>query len=247
MADASDLPRIGRPRRPPLPRPRAPATSTAPAFEGLMNEADPRRRRSGPRCSTPRSGWAIRGAVRAAARPGAAGAGRRLPGPAARARGGRGEPAAAARRPASPTFLVDTGLGPERPDPAGRARRAGGGAAHEIVRLETARRGGARRRASGDFAGEVEERLRAARQAGAVGAKSIAAYRVGLDAAGRPSRRTTSCGGPLAGGRRRAAWPTRTVSGWLAPGPRSSSGCRCSSTSATATATSTCPTATRCG
>jgi hypothetical protein len=62
-----------------------------------------------------------------------------------------------------------------------------GGTAHEVVRLEhlaeRVLRGG-----STDFPGQVEERLRSARASGAVGAKSIAAYRVGL---GLPATKPT--------------------------------------------------------
>jgi hypothetical protein len=67
---------------------------------------------------------------------------------------------------------------------------------------------------SADVAGEVEERLRTARDGGAVGAKSIAAYRVGLELpATKPS--TDEVRQAL-----EAVDPTRvadrTVSGWLA-------------------------------
>ena len=65
-----------------------------------------------------------------------------------------------------------------------------------------------------DFAGAVEDRLRSARESGAVGAKSIAAYRVGLELpAARPSAdefaRALADADP-------ARLVDRTVSGWLA-------------------------------
>jgi predicted TIM-barrel fold metal-dependent hydrolase len=81
------------------------------------------------------------------------------------------------------TFLVDTGLGSLVPDTelTSMAELAdlGGGTAREVVRLETLAEDvltGDKR----DFADAVESRLRAALLGGAAGAKSIAAYRVGL-------------------------------------------------------------------
>jgi predicted TIM-barrel fold metal-dependent hydrolase len=78
------------------------------------------------------------------------------------------------------TLLVDTGLGPEELTPMEALASLCGGRAHEVVRLERLAEqvlaGGTR-----DFAGEVTDRLGSARSGGAVGAKSIAAYRVGLD------------------------------------------------------------------
>jgi predicted TIM-barrel fold metal-dependent hydrolase len=84
------------------------------------------------------------------------------------------------------TFLVDTGLNADRLTTPDELAAAGGGAAHEIVRLEAV---GQEVLAAGTpahgFADAVEQRLRAS---GAVGAKSIAAYRVGLSLpAQRPS------------------------------------------------------------
>jgi predicted TIM-barrel fold metal-dependent hydrolase len=78
------------------------------------------------------------------------------------------------------TLLVDTGLGPPELTPMAELASLAGGTAHEVVRLE---RLAEEVLAAGtdDFAGAVEERLRAARAAGAVGTKSIAAYRVGLE------------------------------------------------------------------
>ena len=78
------------------------------------------------------------------------------------------------------TFLVDTGLGPDDLTPMGDLAALGGGTAYEVVRLE---RLAEQVLATGtdDFTGEVRERLGSARAGGAVGAKSIAAYRVGLE------------------------------------------------------------------
>jgi predicted TIM-barrel fold metal-dependent hydrolase len=81
------------------------------------------------------------------------------------------------------TLLVDTGLGSLVPDtvltPMAELAHLAGGTAREVVRLETLAEdvlaGGHQ-----DFAGQVEARLRAALVGGAAGAKSIAAYRVGL-------------------------------------------------------------------
>jgi hypothetical protein len=111
------------------------------------------------------------------------------------------------------TLLVDTGIGPDDLTPMDELASLCGGTAHEVVRLEhlaeQVLRGG-----SADAAGEVEERLRTAREGGAVGAKSIAAYRVGLELpATKPS--TDEVRQAL-----EAVDPTRvadrTVSGWLA-------------------------------
>jgi predicted TIM-barrel fold metal-dependent hydrolase len=111
------------------------------------------------------------------------------------------------------TFLVDTGIPPDELTPMRELADLAGGTAYEVVRLE---RLGERVLTAGtaDFAGEVEERLRSARDDGAVGAKSIAAYRVGLELpAAKPShdelRRALS--GVNAG-----RLVDRTVSGWLA-------------------------------
>jgi predicted TIM-barrel fold metal-dependent hydrolase len=82
------------------------------------------------------------------------------------------------------TLLVDTGIGPPFADteltPMTELAALCGGTAHEVVRLEHVAEqvlgsGGT------DFSGEVEERLQSAKAQGAVGAKSIAAYRVGLE------------------------------------------------------------------
>ena len=111
------------------------------------------------------------------------------------------------------TFLVDTGIPPDELTSMAELAGLGGGTAYEVVRLERLAEqilvAG-----STDFSGELEERLEAARDGGAVGAKSIAAYRVGLDLpATKPSadelRRALVGVDP-----QRVA--DRTVSGWLA-------------------------------
>jgi predicted TIM-barrel fold metal-dependent hydrolase len=115
------------------------------------------------------------------------------------------------------TFLVDTGIRDDRLCTPGELARLGSGTAHEVVRLETVAEGvlddGAGPAA---FADEVEERLRSS---GAVGAKSIAAYRVGLDLpATRPSAGELTAAladvRPGADGRHRLAHAV--VHAWLA-------------------------------
>jgi predicted TIM-barrel fold metal-dependent hydrolase len=82
------------------------------------------------------------------------------------------------------TFLVDTGLAPELVTTPDELAAAGGGESHEIVRLEAvAERVLAAGTSAAGFADEVRRRLR---ESDAVGAKSIAAYRVGLSL---PARR----------------------------------------------------------
>ncbi len=78
------------------------------------------------------------------------------------------------------TLLIDTGIGPADLSTPDEVAALCGGTAHEVVRLE---RLAEQVLASGtdDVAGEIGQRLTAARGTGAVGAKSIAAYRVGLD------------------------------------------------------------------
>jgi len=78
------------------------------------------------------------------------------------------------------TLLVDTGLGPGDLTPPDELAALCGGTAREVVRLERLAEG-VLASGSDDVVGEVGSRLRSARRAGAVGAKSIAAYRVGLD------------------------------------------------------------------
>jgi uncharacterized protein len=114
------------------------------------------------------------------------------------------------------TLLVDTGLGSLVPGteltPMTELADLAGGAAREVVRLERLAEdvlaGG------GDFAAEVERRLRAAWLDGVAGAKSIAAYRVGLRLpATKPTRadlrRAVSQANP-------ERLVDRTISGWLA-------------------------------
>jgi uncharacterized protein len=111
------------------------------------------------------------------------------------------------------TFLVDTGLaGPDGTALTTPAQLAGlaGGDALEVVRLERLVED-ALRDSLDDVPGAVEERLRTS---GAIAAKSIAAYRVGLDLpAEKPSVEALSAA-------LREVDPTRvadrTVSGWLA-------------------------------
>ena len=115
------------------------------------------------------------------------------------------------------TFLVDTGLTPELLTTPGDLAGLCGGTAREVVRLEAV---GAEVLASGAapgaFAEQVEQRLRGS---GAVGAKSIAAYRTGLRL---PPRRPSddelvaalSDVRPDAAGGYRLAHPT--VNAWLA-------------------------------
>jgi predicted TIM-barrel fold metal-dependent hydrolase len=111
------------------------------------------------------------------------------------------------------TLLVDTGLGPDDLTPMTELASLAGGTAREVVRLE---RVAEQVLAVGsvDFAGEVEQRLRTARAAGAAGAKSIAAYRVGLELPGtKPS--ADELARAVAGvDSTRLVDPT--VSGWLA-------------------------------
>jgi predicted TIM-barrel fold metal-dependent hydrolase len=111
------------------------------------------------------------------------------------------------------TLLVDTGIGPDSLTPPDDLAHLCGGTAREVVRLERLAEQ-VLVAGSTDLPGEVEERLRAARGAGAVAAKSIAAYRVGLDMpAAKPSydevQRALASADP-------ARLVDRTVSGWLA-------------------------------
>jgi predicted TIM-barrel fold metal-dependent hydrolase len=111
------------------------------------------------------------------------------------------------------TYLVDTGLGPDGLTSPDDLAALGGGTAYEVVRLE---RLAEEVLASGaqDVVSEVEARLVAAREGGVVGAKSIAAYRVGLDLPPtKPSaddvRRALAAADP-------SRLADRVVSGWLA-------------------------------
>jgi uncharacterized protein len=114
-------------------------------------------------------------------------------------------------------FVVDTGLAPGSICPPEQLAAYGGGRAHEVVRLEALAE---TLLADGvppeDFAEELTERLSAK---SVVGAKSIAAYRVGLSLPDRKpgaDRLTEALGRvrPGAGGRYRLADPV--VSAWLA-------------------------------
>ncbi len=82
------------------------------------------------------------------------------------------------------TFLVDTGLNADLLTPPPDLAALAGGDAHEVVRLETVAQD-VLATGSADFAERVIDRLRTS---GAVGFKSIAAYRVGL---GLPGRKPT--------------------------------------------------------
>jgi predicted TIM-barrel fold metal-dependent hydrolase len=113
------------------------------------------------------------------------------------------------------TFLVDTGLSPERLTTPAQLAAAGGGAGHEIIRLEAI---GQEVLEAGtpapDFAATVQDRLRTS---GAIAAKSIAAYRVGLRLPDRPpgeDELVTALADVLAGDGYRLAHPV--VNGWLA-------------------------------
>src|SRR4051794_15406644 len=76
------------------------------------------------------------------------------------------------------TFVVDTGLTPELITPPEELAATCGATSHEVVRLEAVGQQVLSDGVAADrFAEEVRERLRGS---GAVGAKSIAAYRVGL-------------------------------------------------------------------
>ena len=148
-------------------------------------------------------------------------------------------------------LCVDTGYVPEPitspaelGDPGGRDR-ARGRPAGAGGRGRGRGRGG-----RGGFADAVRSAL-ATRTAAAVGVKSIAAYRTGLDLGaeraggfrGRDRSRALAARGRSAGDPR--GWRTRRCSG-SSSGAAWTCGSRCSSTSATGTATSTCTAVTRC-
>jgi predicted TIM-barrel fold metal-dependent hydrolase len=112
------------------------------------------------------------------------------------------------------TLLVDTGLGPDELTPMDELAAVCGGTAREVVRLE---RLAEQVLAAGgrDFPAEVTDRLTRARESGAVGAKSIAAYRVGLEL---PATKPTDdeLRSALSSGIRADRLVNPTVSGWLA-------------------------------
>ena len=82
------------------------------------------------------------------------------------------------------TFLVDTGLNADRLCSPAELAEMSGGTAYEVVRLEAlAEKLLIRETSAGDFAEAVEEALH---QSTAVAAKSIAAYRIGLDLPAEP-------------------------------------------------------------
>ncbi len=115
------------------------------------------------------------------------------------------------------TYLVDTGLGDigagviSSPD---ELAAIAGGNAREVVRLEHVAEQ-VLRAGTSDFAGAVTDRLRSAKAAGAVGAKSIAAYRVGL---GLPADKpgAAELDRALAGAEPAAPSASMPVSAWLA-------------------------------
>jgi uncharacterized protein len=111
------------------------------------------------------------------------------------------------------TLLVDTGLGPAELTPMAELATLAGGTAHEVVRLERVAED-VLAAGEDDFAGAVEERLRAARAAGAVGAKSIAAYRTGLELSDTKPAADDLVRALATVDRSRVADPT--VSAWLA-------------------------------
>ena len=107
-------------------------------------------------------------------------------------------------------FLVDTGLTPELICTPEHLAGLTGGTSHEVVRLERVAEE-VLQAGLPDFAGEVRQRLEVSR---AVGAKSIAAYRVGLALPGKkPS--PAELDKALAGARP-ARIASMTVSAWLA-------------------------------
>ncbi len=110
------------------------------------------------------------------------------------------------------TLLVDTGLGPDELTSMSELAELAGGTAREVVRLE--RLAEDVLSSGGDFVADVEGRLRAAFLDGAAGAKSIAAYRIGLRVpANKPSRTELRQAVARADPRRVV---DRTISGWLA-------------------------------
>jgi predicted TIM-barrel fold metal-dependent hydrolase len=107
-------------------------------------------------------------------------------------------------------FLVDTGLTPELICPPEHLAGLAGGTSREVIRLERVAEQ-VLQSGTSDFAGEVRQRLEVSR---AVGAKSIAAYRVGLGLPGSkptPAQLDTALAGVLP-----ARVESMTVSAWLA-------------------------------
>lgn len=115
------------------------------------------------------------------------------------------------------TFVVDTGLGADRLCSAAELAAMGGGTAYEVVRLEALAEDLLDAGTGPDgFAGAIEEALG---DSTAVAAKSIAAYRIGLDLpAQRPSTDALTAAlaslRPAADGRFRIAHPV--INSWLA-------------------------------
>jgi len=115
------------------------------------------------------------------------------------------------------TFLVDTGLTPGELTPPAELAGLCDGRSHEVIRLEAvAEEALAAGTPASGFADAVTERLRSS---GAIAAKSIAAYRVGLRLAPvRPTDdelvRALAAVRPDGAGRHRLQEPT--VSAWLA-------------------------------
>ncbi|MGI9157246.1 MAG: amidohydrolase family protein [Marmoricola sp.] len=107
-------------------------------------------------------------------------------------------------------FLVDTGLNPGRLCTPGDLAAMSGGAGREIIRLEWVAEQ-VLQAGTSDFAGEVVQRLQGS---GAVGAKSIAAYRVGLELPGTKPTTDELVRAVAAVDPSRLVDPT--VSGWLA-------------------------------
>ena len=208
-----------------------------------MNEARRRRRRWDRRCSTRCSGWRSGGGARRCSTWSRTRRPTTYLAPAPDARRRRGEPAAAGAPPASTRSSSTPASCPSELTLAGRARGAVPAArAHEVVRLEAVAEDGAGRRAPGARRSPTRCVARLALEPGRVGAKSIAAYRVGLRLPGAPPDRRRSWS-RRALGRRRRRLPRLAdpvVQRLARLDRRRRWGCRCSSTSGTATATSTC-------
>jgi predicted TIM-barrel fold metal-dependent hydrolase len=115
------------------------------------------------------------------------------------------------------TFLVDTGVGGERLCSPAELAAMGGGTAYEVVRLETLAEDLLQDGITpADFAAAVE---RALHESTAVAAKSVAAYRVGLDLPSEPPSTDALVSAlrnlqPSAGVRHRIADPV--INAWLA-------------------------------